>query len=97
METLKRVKKVLMNREKAIKSMAKKLDKVNSLNRTLLDALITAIGRDEVLSFEERKAISTETNDLCQDIDAYMISLDRDINPASLHHLECANSAIEQE
>lgn len=93
METLKRVKKVLMNREKAIKSMAKKLDKVNSLNRTLLDALMTAIGRDEVLNFEERKAISTETNDLCQDID----SLDRQINSASLHHLECANSAIEQE
>ncbi len=66
---MERVKKVLKNREKAILSMAKKLDKVNSFNRTLLDALSTAIGRDEVLSFEERKAIRTETTELCESVD----------------------------
>lgn len=68
METLERVKKVLKNREKAILSMSKKLDKVNSLNRTLLDALMTAIGRDEVLTFDERKAIKTETEDVINEL-----------------------------
>jgi hypothetical protein len=76
MENLERVKKVLKNREKAILSMAKKLDKANSLNRTLLDALSTAIGRDEVLNFEERKAIKEETVDV---IDSMTFSMEKDV------------------
>lgn len=79
MKTFKRVKNVLVNREKAIKSMAKKLDKVNSLNRTLLDALMTAIGRDDVLTFQEREAISTETNDLCESIDIDISLMEEEI------------------
>lgn len=74
---MERVKKVLKNREKAILSMAKKLDNVNSLNRTLLSALSTAIGRDDVLSYDESKAIKAETNDLCDSIDFHMNGLDR--------------------
>ena len=72
MDNLEKVEKVLKNREKAILSMAKKLDKANSLSRTLLDALSSSIGRDEVLSFDERKAIKAETVEVIDNMTFYV-------------------------
>ena len=69
METFTQVKKVLKQREVALLAIEKKLNKANSLNRTLLDALSASIGRDDVLSYDERKAIKVETEDLCTSID----------------------------
>lgn len=77
MENLERVKRVLQNREQAILSMAKKLDKVNSLNRTLLEALTKSIGWGDILNPSEKQAIEEETADMCEGIDFHMNGLDR--------------------
>jgi len=69
METFVKVKKVLKDREVAILSMEKKLNRSNSLSRTLLDALVRSIGSSDLLSYDERQAIKTETKDLCKGID----------------------------
>ena len=72
METFTKVKKVLKDREVAILSMEKKLNRSNSLSRTLLDALVRSIGSSDLLSYDERQAIKTETKDLCKGIDTEM-------------------------
>tara|TARA_R110001592_G_scaffold97068_2_gene278162 strand:- start:515 stop:805 length:291 start_codon:yes stop_codon:yes gene_type:complete len=69
METFVKVKKVLKDREVAILSIEKKLNRSNSLNRTLLSALERSIGSSDLLSYDERKAIKDETEDLCKSID----------------------------
>mgnify|MGYP003645399022 CR=1 FL=1 len=72
METFVKVKKVLKDREVAILSIEKKLNRSNSLSRTLLDALVRSIGSSDLLSYDERQAIKKETDDLCKGIDTEM-------------------------
>lgn len=77
METFVKVKKVLKDREVAILSMEKKLNRSNSLSRTLLDALVRSIGSSDLLSYDERKAIKTETDDLFKSIDTEISIIDK--------------------
>tara|TARA_R110002074_G_scaffold4774_3_gene23383 strand:+ start:1270 stop:1560 length:291 start_codon:yes stop_codon:yes gene_type:complete len=72
METFTKVKEVLKNREVTILSMEKNLNRSSSLNRLLLDALSKSIGSSDLLSYDERQAIKTETKDLCKGIDTEM-------------------------
>tara|TARA_R110002051_G_scaffold119214_1_gene192748 strand:- start:17 stop:319 length:303 start_codon:yes stop_codon:yes gene_type:complete len=76
METFVKVKKVLKDREVAILSMEKKLNRSNSLSRTLLDALVRSIGSSDLLSYDERQAIKKETDDLCKGIDFEVLAHD---------------------
>mgnify|MGYP003646741053 FL=1 len=84
METFTRVKKVLKDREVAILSMEKKLNRSNSLSRTLLDALVRSIGSSDLLSYDERQAIKTETNDLCKSIDIELSLIDEELDTKSV-------------
>ena len=84
METFTKVKKVLKDREVAILSMEKKLNRSNSLSRTLLDALVRSIGSSDLLSYDERQAIKTETNDLCKSIDIEMSLIDEELDTKSV-------------
>ena len=69
METFVKVKEVLKNREVTILSMEKKLNRSNSLSKTLLNALERSIGSNDLLSYDERQAIKKETDNLCKGID----------------------------
>ena len=84
METFTRVKKVLKDREVAILSMEKKLNRSNSLSRTLLDALVRSIGSSDLLSYDERQAIKTETNDICKSIDIELSLIDEELDTKSV-------------
>ena len=84
METFTKVKKVLKDREIAILSMEKKLNRSNSLSRTLLDALVRSIGSSDLLSYDERQAIKTETNDLCKSIDIELSLIDEELDTKSV-------------
>ena len=84
METFTKVKKVLKDREVAILSMEKKLNRSNSLSRTLLDALSRSIGASDLLSYDERKAIKTETDDLCKSIDIEISLIDEELDTKSV-------------
>tara|TARA_R110002153_G_scaffold16305_2_gene57784 strand:+ start:15324 stop:15614 length:291 start_codon:yes stop_codon:yes gene_type:complete len=84
METFTKVKKVLKDREVAILSMEKKLNRSNSLSRTLLDALVRSIGSSDLLSYDERQAIKTETNDLCKSIDIELSLIDEELDTKSV-------------
>ena len=68
MELLTTVKQTLVSREQSILSLEKKLNRSQSLNKTLLTALERSIGGD-ILSYDERDAIRQETKDLCKGID----------------------------
>ena len=84
METFTKVKKVLKDREVAILSIEKKLNRSNSLSRTLLDALVRSIGSSDLLSYDERQAIKTETNDLCKSIDIELSLIDEELDTKSV-------------
>jgi hypothetical protein len=84
METFTKVKKVLKDREVAILSMEKKLNRSNSLSRTLLDALVRSIGSSDLLSYDERQAIKTETNDICKSIDIELSLIDEELDTKSV-------------
>ena len=84
MEGFTKVKKVLKDREVAILSMEKKLNRSNSLSRTLLDALVRSIGSSDLLSYDERQAIKTETNDLCKSIDIELSLIDEELDTKSV-------------
>tara|TARA_R110002167_G_scaffold122795_1_gene301434 strand:- start:1076 stop:1357 length:282 start_codon:yes stop_codon:yes gene_type:complete len=77
METFVKVKEVLKNREVTILSMEKNLNRSSSLNRLLLDALSKSIGSSDLLSYDERQAIKTETKDLCKGIDTEISIIDK--------------------
>ncbi len=77
METFIKVKEVLRNREVTILSMEKNLNRSSSLNRLLLDALSKSIGSSDLLSYDERQAIKTETKDLCKGIDTEISIIDK--------------------
>ena len=77
MELFTHVKKVLKDREIAILSMEKKLNRASSLNRTLLQALSSTIGSSDFLSFDEKQAIRQETKDVCDGVDFHINGLDR--------------------
>lgn len=84
METFTKVKKVLKDREIAILSMEKKLNRSNSLSRTLLDAVVRSISSSDLLSYDERKAIKTETDDLCKSIDIEISLIDEELDTKSV-------------
>jgi hypothetical protein len=77
MEGFTKVKKVLKDREVAILSMEKKLNRANSLSRTLLSALEKSIGSSDLLCYDERRAIEKETDNLCQLIDQEIALIDK--------------------
>ena len=84
METFTKVKEVLKNREVTILSMEKNLNRSSSLNRLLLDALSKSIGSSDLLSYDERQAIKTETNDLCKSIDIELSLIDEELDTKSV-------------
>jgi len=84
METFTKVKKVLKDREIAILSMEKKLNRSNSLSKTLLNALERSIGSNDLLSYDERQAIKTETDDLCKSIDIEISLIDEELDTKSV-------------
>jgi len=84
MEGFTKVKKVLKDREVAILSMEKKLNRANSLSKTLLSALERSIGSSDLLSYDERRAIKTETDNLCQLIDQEIALIDAEIINSTL-------------
>ena len=79
MEGFTKVKEVLKSREVAILSMEKKLNRSNSLSRTLLSALERSIGSSDLLSYDERNAIKGETKNLCDLIDQEIALIDAEI------------------
>ena len=83
METFTKVKEVLKNREVTILSMEKNLNRSSSLNRLLLDALSKSIGSSDLLSYDERQAIKTETKDLCKGIDTEisLMEMEEEVKP----------------
>ena len=83
MEAFTKVKKVLKDREIAILSMEKKLNRSQSLNKTLLTALERSIGGD-ILSYDERQAIRQETDDLCKSIDIEISLIDEELDTKSV-------------
>tara|TARA_R110000822_G_scaffold12262_1_gene44505 strand:- start:3988 stop:4299 length:312 start_codon:yes stop_codon:yes gene_type:complete len=84
MEGFTKVKKVLKDREVAILSMEKKLNRANSLSRTLLSALERSIGSSDLLSYDERQAIKKETDDLFKGIDQEIALIDAEIMKSTL-------------
>jgi hypothetical protein len=58
------LKETLKARETSLLAMEKKLNRANSLSRTLLSALERSIGSSDLLSYDERQAIKQETKDL---------------------------------
>ena len=68
MNSIMKVKQVLQQRETAILSMEKKLNRSQKLNKTLLTALERSIGED-ILSYDERQAIRQETKDCLNTLD----------------------------
>ncbi len=68
MNSIMKIKQVLQQRETAILSMDKKLNRSKALNKTLLTALERSIGGD-MLSYDERQAIRQETTDCLYTLD----------------------------
>jgi hypothetical protein len=64
MKFFKDLKETLKARETSLLAMEKKLNRANSLSRTLLSALERSIGSSDLLSYDERQAIKQETKDL---------------------------------
>ncbi len=68
MNSIMKVKQVLQQREEAILSMEKKLNRSQTLNKTLLTALERSISSN-ILSYNEREAIRQETTDCLYTLD----------------------------
>ena len=61
---LEQVKEALTSNRKQVISLAKQLEKANSLNRTLLTALSDTISRDDVISYDDRKALKRKEENM---------------------------------
>ena len=59
------------NRTQVI-SLAKQLDKANSLNRTLLSALSDTISRDDVISYDDRKLMKNRAENMVKYLDTVL-------------------------
>tara|TARA_R110002167_G_scaffold12495_2_gene53264 strand:+ start:47 stop:307 length:261 start_codon:yes stop_codon:yes gene_type:complete len=82
------IKKVLQQRETAILGMEKRLNRSNSLNRTLLEALSRSIGSGDILSYDERKAIKQETKDCLYTIDNELLMQEEEQEPEHVDSIE---------
>tara|TARA_B110000858_G_scaffold70430_1_gene81835 strand:- start:73 stop:366 length:294 start_codon:yes stop_codon:yes gene_type:complete len=66
---LEQIKEALTSNRKQVLSLAKQLDKANSLNRTLLSALSDTISRDDVISYDDRKLMKNRAENMVKYLD----------------------------
>lgn len=69
---LHQIQEALTSNRKQVLSLAKQLDKANSLNRTLLSALSDSISRDDVISYDDRKLIKNREENMVKYLDTVL-------------------------
>lgn len=69
---LHQIQEALTSNRKQVLSLAKQLDKANSLNRTLLSALSDSISRDDVISYDDRKLMKNREENMVKYLDTVL-------------------------
>ena len=69
---LHQIQEALTSNRKQVISLAKQLDKANSLNRTLLSALSDTISRDDVISYDDRKLMRNTAENMVKYLDTVL-------------------------
>ena len=69
---LHQIQEAFTSNRKQVISLAKQLDKANSLNRTLLSALSDTISRDDVISYDDRKLMKNRAENMVKYLDTVL-------------------------